>query len=318
MTTGKAHRRALALGAALATILATASGCGKDSESSATPTTTAPNGSGTTMLGGNPRAPAPDQSPPKGANGLAFRDGLLWVADLNGGQIVVVDPANGAILARYGKAQGISATPDDLAVARDGSVWWTGFDTGVVGRISTDGKSTDMVTTRPGANPITVGPDGSIYVGIAVTGDGLFVIDPAAPDPPREIAPAIGNVNAFAFGLDGALYGPAFSNQEGKVVRIDVADGKTTDVAKGFPFPDSLRFDASGQAFVLSTLPPRVDRLDLLTGEVTLFATPPTKAVDNMAWGPDGNLYVSGFNEPTITVIDPEGKVLRTLSVGRR
>ncbi len=317
-----ARRRApriahLALGPAALLLAATALvGCGKDTSNGAATATTAPVGTGTSIVGGAPRTPAADQTPPKGANGVAFRDGVLWVADLAGRQIVVADPADGTILARYSAAQGITSQPDDLAVTRDGTVWWTGFDTGTVGRIGTDGRSTDVATLRPGANPIAVAPDGSLVVGIAVTGDGLFRIDPASPGTPKEIAAAVGNVNAFAFGPDGGLYGPSFSEQHGKVVRVDTATGATTPTATVPGFPVSVRFDRDGAAYVLSTLPSAVSRVDLATGTVTPFATPSTKAVDNMAWGPDGNLYVTGFDVPQVTVIDAKGTVLRSLSIG--
>lgn len=318
ITTSPRHRRrTLWWTAALAVVLA-APACGKDVPGNAAPATTAPTGTGTTVLGGDLRAPSADQASPSGANGMAFRDGLLWVADLTGRQIVVVDPATGTILSRFGKEAGVDAQPDDLTVAPDGDVWWTGFDTGVVGRIGASGRSDDVATLRPGANAITTGPDGHLYVTAAVTGDGFWTIDPGAPDAgAREIAPALGNVNGFAFGPDGALYGPAYAEQKSTVVRIDLATGATTPVAEGFRFGASVRFGPDGRAYVLSAIQPEVHVVDLATGESAHFATPSTPVVDNMAWGPDGNLYVSAMNKPEITVIGPDGAVLRTLTLGR-
>ncbi len=303
---------------ALAVVALVGAACGKDTSTPSASPVTSPTGSGTLLLGGNPRSPAADQTPPKGTNGLAFREGVLWIADLNGGQIVVVDPASGTILARYGPDQNVNAKPDDLAVAPDGSVWWTGFDIGKVASIGTDGRSTDIAAMRPGANAIAFSPAGKAYVTMAVTGDGLWELDPANPQSSREVTPTLGNVNAFAFGPDGQLYGPGFAEQVGRVVRIDTTTGATTEVAIGFAFPSALRFDTKGDAFVLSAIGGSVERVDLATGAVTPFAKVPTKRVDNMMWGPDGNLFVTAFDEPLITVISPTGDVVRTLTVGSR
>jgi len=292
--------------------------CGKDTSTPSASPATSPTGSGTLLLGGNPRAPATDQSPPKGTNGLAFREGVLWIADLNGGQILVADPANGAILARYGRDQNVNAQPDDLAVAPDGSVWWTGFDIGKVASIGTDGRSTDIAAMRPGANAIAFSPAGKAYVTMAVTGDGLWELDPANPQSSREVTATLGNVNAFAFSPDGQLYGPGFAEQVGRVVQIDTTTGAATEVATGFAFPTALRFDTKGVAYVLSAIGGKVDRVDLMTGAVTPFVTVPTKRVDNMMWGPDGNLYVSAFDEPIISVFGPAGDLVRTLTIGQR
>lgn len=125
-----------------------------------------------------PTAPV-DQASPKGTNGVAWDGQRLWVADLAGGEILAVDPRDGRILGRFGAAQGVTK-PDDLAVGPDGAVYWTGFEDGVVGRLGPDGTSTTLSQVGAGANPIAFGPDDSLYVGRAVTADGLYRIDPRA------------------------------------------------------------------------------------------------------------------------------------------
>src|SRR5699024_1722429 len=107
--------------------------------------------------------PIDDQTAPTGTNGLAFdADGRLWIADLAGGQLLAVDPADGAILARLGAAQGVR-TPDDLVFDAEGRLWWTENGAGNVGRIddplAAGAVSETVAELGPGANPIAIADD---------------------------------------------------------------------------------------------------------------------------------------------------------------
>jgi streptogramin lyase len=257
-----------------------------------------------------------DQTPPKGTNGVAWDGRRLWVADLAGSQILAVDPRTGAIEGRFGADQGVTG-PDDLAVGPDGAVYWTGFNDGTVGRLGPDGRSTAIADVGAGANPIAFSPDGSLYVGRAVTADGLYRLDPTGATPPREVAPSVGNVNGFAFGPDGALYGPSYQDQQGSLVRIDPTTGAVTEVLGGLGFPSAVKFGPDGKAYVLTSLPVGVLAVDLTTGASTPYATPLTKAVDNLAYDGDGSFVVSSFNEPVLSVIPPAGGEVRTVRLGR-
>lgn len=254
-------------------------------------------------------APLADQTPPRGANGLAFdAEGTLWVADLTGGQLLAVDPASGLVLRRLGAERGVRS-PDDLVFDAEGRLWWTDYGGGHVGRVdrpaAEDARSVDVADVGPGANPIAVAPGGDVYVGRTIVGRGLFALTPGAPGAPRRVAADPGLINAFAFGPDGRLYAPV--GDTGTVIAIDPTDGETTVIAKGFRLPVAVRWSAEGRLFVLEATPPVVSEVNAATGGVSILASASTLVADNLALGPDGTLYVSGFDEPSITVIRPGG-----------
>ena len=66
--------------------------------------------------------------------------------------------------------------------------------------------------------------------------------------------------------------------------------------------------DGSGRLLLLDKSPPRVLRLNLVTGEQTTWATFPSGAVPNYsAWGPDKALYVTDYEGATIWRLPPGG-----------
>ena len=108
-----------------------------------------------------------------GANGLFFdAQDRLWVASVAGG-IFVVDPDSGETLEHYP-----TASADDLTIATDGTVYFTDILNGQVGTIDPDGTlREERIEVGTGANSITLSDDGRLFVGGAITGDGLFEVD---------------------------------------------------------------------------------------------------------------------------------------------
>lgn len=293
--------------AALAGLVAALTACSSGSTATHTASTTSRAAATTT-------APIA-QTPPAGTNGLAFAGNRLWVADLRGGELLAVDPDTGRILERHGAADGVVA-PDDVAVGPDGAIYWTGFGTGVIGRMDRAGHSTIIATLRPGANPIAFARDGRLYVGLAVIADGLYQIDPRGRRPPRLVAPSLGNVNAFTIARDGFLYGPRFGlDGAGALVRVDLRTGTVTEVMRGFGYPVAVKLDPRGRLYVLATGPPGVFRIDLAARRAMPVGTPSTPVVDNFAFDRRGRLFVSGFAGPMVTEIRPDGTA-RAVHVG--
>ena len=152
-------------------------------------------------------------------NGIkAGPDGNLYVASVTEQAILVIDPNTGEIVKRLGPEVGVDG-PDDLAFGPDGSIYWTDFFKGSVGRLAPDG-STSSQLVAPGVNPIAVAQDGRVFVGLAFLGDALYELDPTLAAPPRPLAEGLGGLNSFQFGPDGKLYAPVM--EKGQVVRIDV------------------------------------------------------------------------------------------------
>jgi sugar lactone lactonase YvrE len=201
-------------------------------------------------------------------------------------------------------------------------LYWTGFYTGDIGRVSFDGDGRATVKVLgnigAGANAIAFSNAGKLLVDRAVIGDGLYEIDTTGATPPRQIAAALGNVNAFAFGPDGQLYGPRSGvAPAGALVRIDPATGSVTMVAAGLGLPSAVKISADGRtAYLTQSGPPAaIEKVDLQTAALTQVATVPAKVLDNLALGPDGTIYVSYFDQPEISVIGPGGET-RTMNVG--
>ena len=258
-----------------------------------------------------------DQTSPKGSNGVAWDGQRLWVADLTGGQILAVEPRTGSILGRFGEQAGVTGGPDDLAVGPYGAIYWTGFNDGTIGRLGADGKGRAIANVGAGANPIAFSPEGKLFVGRAVTAEGLYEVDPAGVAPPRLVTATTGNVNGFAFGFDGAIYGPRYSAQEGSVVRIDPNTGETSEIVGGLGFVAALKFGPGGKAYVLSSVPEQLLSVDLSTRQVSPYAMPATRAVDNLAYDDDGSFVVSGFNEPVLSIIPPGGTEVHSMRIGK-
>lgn len=246
-----------------------------------------------------------DQTPPVGTNGIVLGpDGTLWIADGEGNQLIEVDAESGEVLARYPAPEG--AWPDDLAFDADDLLYWTGFESGQIGRIDpASGEHVLFSEVPPGANPITFTDDGRLLVGLAVTADGLYEIDVETGEA-TQLAAEVGNVNGFDVAADGFLYGPAAT---GEVVRIDTATGDVVDtVADGIGFSGAVREGPDGALYVLVAAPePAVRRLDLESGELTDVAALDTQLVDNLAVTDDGTLYVTTFNRAAVIVVAPDG-----------
>ncbi len=256
-------------------------------------------------------APLDDQTPPAGANGIRVGpDGLLWIADLSGGQIVAVEPADGTLVVRLGADAGVT-TPDDLAFDADGRLWWTEFPGGAVGRIddphAPDATSETVAEVGSGANPITIDDEGRVFVGRAIEGTGIYELDPSDGDEPREIDPDPGIINGFDVGPDGRIYAPV--SDRGEVIAIDPTTGEIEVVATGLALPVSVRWSPDGDLAALSGAPAAVTRIDPASGATEPWATPATPVGDNMAFTPDGALYVTGFDQPTVSVIATDGTV---------
>ncbi len=307
---GRRVRVAVVVGA-FALLVASCSGNGDAADeptTSSSTTTTTP-------------VPAEDQTAAVGTNGLTFdTDGYLWVADLDGFQVLKVDPADGTILARFGAAEGVNAA-DDVVLGPDGAIYFTDLPGGDVGRIDPDGTVEVIAELpAPGPNPLAFSEDGRLFVGlndIATGADALYEVDPDGGEEPRLVAEDLGQVNAFAFGPDGFLYGPRFGlGEAGTLVRIDPDSGEVTEVTAGFGYPVSVRFAEDGTLYLAQAVPPMVFTVDPETGETTPVGTPETAVIDNFAIASDGSLYVSSFDQPTVTVLSPGGEILDTVTVG--
>lgn len=258
-----------------------------------------------------------DQTPPASTNGILIIDDVAWVASIPGNEIIAVDLTNGEILRRVGAEAGVVG-PDDLDVGPDGRIWWTGFTGGEVGAFDPDTGEGDVVAQLPpGANPIAFGHDGRLFVALAITGEGLYEIDPTGGTDPVLLVEAPGNINGFEVAGDGTIWAPRFGGDgTGEVVSIDPDTGELEVLTDGLSGNIGLAIGDDGRVFVASVGPARVD-VWAPTGDAApeTFAEVPTNGVDNIDIGSDGTLYVTAFDVPQIHVIALDGTVT-TLDIG--
>jgi hypothetical protein len=164
-------------------------------------------------------------------------DGMVYVADAGGNDVVKVDPTTGeiSVLAvipglpgqeanpARGGANEIDPVPTGLALAPDGGLYVSTLSggpfipgTAVLFHVAMDGTVTQVAGGLTMLGDVTVAPDGTIYV---VTMSENFLDASGMPAP-------------------------------GAIVKIDPATGASTTVLSGIPFPNGIAFDADGNAYI--------------------------------------------------------------------
>ena len=239
------------------------------------------------------------------ANGFSFgADDRLYVTSGPGSQLVVMDE-HGKVLDRFDNADGVHGA-DDVAVAPDGTVYWTEPFGGTVKKLTTGGAIVQIAQLPPGANGITISPDGRIYVNTTILSDTLWEVYPDG-SAPRLITQNLGFPNAMDVGPDGFIYVPSWIVHK-TVLRVNPDTGETTTAATGFQSPLSVRFDPEGRMHVLDQIAHKIVRVDLATNAQTLVTEIPPNA-DNFNFNSEGSLYVSSAEDGAVRRLTSNGKL---------
>lgn len=239
------------------------------------------------------------------ANGFSFDSSdRLYIASGPGSQLVVMDQ-HGKVLDRVENVDGAHGL-DDVAVAPDGNVYWTEPFTGKVKKLTTSGTIVPVAQLPPGANGITISPDGRIYVNTTVLSDTLWEVYPDG-SAPRLVAQDLGFPNAMDVGPDGFIYVPSWIVHK-TVLKVNPDTGDTTTAAVGFQAPLSVRFDPEGRMHVLDQIAHNIVRVDLATGTKTLVTEIPPNS-DNFNFDSEGHLYVSSAEDGAIRRLTNNGKL---------
>ena len=289
------------------------------------------------------------------ANGLDVGpDGNLYVASVNGQEIVVMSKNSGKIIRRFKGVEDDVFGPDDLVFGPDGTFYWTDILTGFVGRKDINGTTLGYQAVAPGVNPIRFsGPNPEdpeseprLFVALDFLGDGLYELDPNLLAPPRLIISCpsdfgLGFFNSFDTRWEDGrlwLYGPLFALNA--VVAIDVdsfADGTVFPgdlsglvgavvsgqirIVAGNPFgpsdlfnPAAAKFGPEGLLYVLDQAGKVFKVNPDGNDDKTLFTTL-QPGLDNMTFDDDGSLYMTNNDEGWVAEILDNGKA-RYLSPG--
>lgn len=249
----------------------------------------------------------------QGVHGLVVDGkGHLLASNLLGQTVHSVDLSTGAVSTLVGPPLGGA---DDVALGPDGSVYWTGYFTGQLMRRTPDGKTRVIAKELPGLNSLAFRRDGRFYVTQVGRGDALWEVDPNGKKPPRKILSGPGFLNGFEFGPDDRLYGPLL--MKGQIVRVDVDTGSIETVADGFAMPTAVNFDARREnLYVVDSVRGELVRVRLPSGTKEVVAKLPT-GLDNLAMGPDDQVYVSNMVDNDIRVVNPADGSVRLLVESR-
>ncbi|KFE64300.1 SMP-30/gluconolactonase/LRE family protein [Hyalangium minutum] len=249
----------------------------------------------------------------QGVHGLVVDGkGHLLASNLLGQTVHSVDLSTGAVSTLVGPPLGGA---DDVTLGPDGSVYWTGYFTGQLMRRTPDGKTRVIAKELPGLNSLAFRRDGRFYVTQVGRGDALWEVDPNGKKPPRKILSGPGFLNGFEFGPDDRLYGPLL--MKGQIVRVDVDTGSIETVADGFGMPTAVNFDARREnLYVVDSVRGELVRVRLPSGAKEVVAKLPT-GLDNLAVGPDDQVYVSNMVDNDIRVVNPADGSIRVLVESR-
>ena len=251
------------------------------------------------------------------SNGLNFdSDDTLYVTSIMSSEIVLMDRETGEVLQRLGAAEGVTG-PDDVAVAPDGTLYWTNYTSGEVCRRADHTTTCQFVGAF--INPITISDDGRLFVATAfpIFSDALYEIDPDLVQAPERIFNNAGMLNGMDWGPDGFLYAPSWT--AANILRIDVDSCDESEwcenepIVNGtIPMPSAVKFDSQGRLFALDSSSGQVLQVDVTTGSLTVVAVLPS-GLDNLAFDSEDRLFVSNIATGVVVEVLPDGST-RTVS----
>jgi virginiamycin B lyase len=198
--------------------------------------------------------------------------------------------------------------PHDVAPSPDGTVWYTGQGTGVLGRLDPKTGKIERITLGKGSAPhgVVVGPDGAPWV----TDGGLNAIirvDPSTNEVktwPLPASRANANLNTSAFDGKGRIW---FTGQAGIYGRLDPVVGEMTvwDAPKGVG-PYGITATPDGEVYYVSLAGSFLGKLDLESGTTSVIEPKTPNAGTRRVWSDSkGRLWVSEWNAGNLSVYDP-------------
>ncbi|MFZ8913036.1 MAG: hypothetical protein ACO2YP_00345, partial [Pseudomonadales bacterium] len=243
-----------------------------------------------------------------GIHGLGYdRDGRLLAGSVVGAATYAVDRESGAVTVALPAPDGMA---DDLALAPDGTLAWTGFLSGTLW-IQRPGEAPQRIAAGyPGANSLAFTDDGRLFFTQVFLGDALYEADLTGAQAPRLIMEGMGGLNGFEIGPDGALYGPLWF--KGQIARVDLETETLSVIADGFAIPAAVNFDSQGRLFTVDTQKGEVLEVNRDGGPHRLIASV-APAIDNLVITPDDQIIISNMADNALIEIDPDSGATRTI-----
>ena len=212
--------------------------------------------------------------------------------------------------------------PHDVAVASDGTVWYTAQGSGKLGRLDPATGKVSEIGLGDGSRPhgVIVGPDGDPWI----TDGGLNAIvrvnrsNSAVtrfPLPPGR--PSV-NLNTAVFDGAGTLW---FTGQSGVYGQVTPATGKV-DVfdAPGGAGPYGITVTPNGDVYYASLAGSHIAKIDRTTRVATVIRPPTASQGTRRVWSDSrGRIWCSQWNAGQVAVYDPASGAWREWKLpGRR
>ena len=198
--------------------------------------------------------------------------------------------------------------PHDVAVAEDGTVWYTAQGSGELGRLTPGPGDVEEIALGDGSRPhgVIVGPDGAPWI----TDSGLNAIvrvDPSTSEVQAFPLPTgvDANLNTAVFGGDGTLW---FTGQSGTYGRLDTDRGEVEvfDAPRG-QGPYGIAATPDGEVYFASLAGSYLAHIDAATGEATVIEPPTGEQGTRRVWADSqGRLWTSQWNTGQVAVYDPD------------
>lgn len=231
---------------------------------------------------------------------ISPNDGLVYIADQFGDQLIVTDLQSGQ--SRY-----FPVNPQGMNVG------------GKFARLGIPALGDAAARLYRGPHSLAVGPDGRWYTTDTFATDiGVFDPRTASWEQPYDIpdGPRMPSLypHTIRFGRDGkAWFTLAFSDQVGrldpvsrKVDVVDLPPGKSLGVASG-TVPYGIDIDPrDGSVWYARLWADRIGRIDPVTLVVTEFDAP-VKGPRRLRFGRDGTLWLTGYSDGVIAEIHTHG-----------
>jgi virginiamycin B lyase len=199
--------------------------------------------------------------------------------------------------------------PHDVAVAPDGTVWYSGQRAGVAGKLDPATGKIERIPLGENSAPhgVIIGPDGGAW--FTDGGQNAIVrVDPEThavkvwPLPPERMPYT--NLNTAAFDGKGRIW---FTGQNGIYGRLDPNTGemKVWDAPRGRG-PYGITATPSGEIWFVSLAGSYLANVDLETGEATVYEPPTPNQGARRVWSDSqGRLWISEWNTGNVSVYDP-------------
>lgn len=213
---------------------------------------------------------------------ITFKDNDIFIEDF-------IDPFKGIFY------------PDDLTMDEKGNFYAVGHISGEVYKISPDGRKKVIARNLNG-------PDGICYdkkrhrlfVSECFWGNRLFEIDPEGKRQPRFITDKISIPEAFDV-KNGKLIVPDMGT--GRIIEVEPDTGSTKVIVEGLISPVALKVGPDDNIYVIEQATGRL--LKITDDRQIDIVTVLSPGLDNLAFSPNGILFISSYFDCTIWKLYP-------------